>query len=197
MIRRPPRSTHCISSAASDVYKRQVLSFTSLLVSVDPDSFAHVNQVRRRVQTCLESPILQHPRQHVARGPLPLRPRHVCRFELGMRIAQVLQQRPHPIQTERGGVVSHHTHFFVIRVRHQKFHRPVVRGLAFNFHPEGRLGDHLPPRRHFRSTGSWEFSRSKPMRSTFTHLGGFDFSPGTGKAMLRLDGCGHSPCTLR
>ena len=33
MIRRPPRSTHCISSAASDVYKRQgkkpsrVLSF--------------------------------------------------------------------------------------------------------------------------------------------------------------------------
>eukprot|EP00825_Cyclidium_porcatum_P005547 TRINITY_DN12705_c0_g1_i1.p2 TRINITY_DN12705_c0_g1~~TRINITY_DN12705_c0_g1_i1.p2 ORF type:complete len:112 (-),score=32.44 TRINITY_DN12705_c0_g1_i1:29-364(-) len=24
MIRRPPRSTHCISSAASDVYKRQV-----------------------------------------------------------------------------------------------------------------------------------------------------------------------------
>ena len=23
MIRRPPRSTHCISSAASDVYKRQ------------------------------------------------------------------------------------------------------------------------------------------------------------------------------
>eukprot|EP00825_Cyclidium_porcatum_P043774 TRINITY_DN6297_c0_g2_i1.p1 TRINITY_DN6297_c0_g2~~TRINITY_DN6297_c0_g2_i1.p1 ORF type:complete len:145 (+),score=21.67 TRINITY_DN6297_c0_g2_i1:67-501(+) len=25
MIRRPPRSTHCISSAASDVYKRQAL----------------------------------------------------------------------------------------------------------------------------------------------------------------------------
>ena len=25
MIRRPPRSTHCISSAASDVYKRQCL----------------------------------------------------------------------------------------------------------------------------------------------------------------------------
>eukprot|EP00975_Prorocentrum_lima_P017218 3644666-Prorocentrum_lima.AAC.1 len=25
MIRRPPRSTHCISSAASDVYKRQGL----------------------------------------------------------------------------------------------------------------------------------------------------------------------------
>eukprot|EP00826_Nyctotherus_ovalis_P061172 TRINITY_DN8675_c0_g3_i1.p1 TRINITY_DN8675_c0_g3~~TRINITY_DN8675_c0_g3_i1.p1 ORF type:complete len:109 (-),score=14.41 TRINITY_DN8675_c0_g3_i1:1-306(-) len=27
MIRRPPRSTHCISSAASDVYKRQVHEF--------------------------------------------------------------------------------------------------------------------------------------------------------------------------
>eukprot|EP00826_Nyctotherus_ovalis_P057955 TRINITY_DN7940_c0_g1_i12.p1 TRINITY_DN7940_c0_g1~~TRINITY_DN7940_c0_g1_i12.p1 ORF type:complete len:114 (+),score=42.42 TRINITY_DN7940_c0_g1_i12:24-344(+) len=26
MIRRPPRSTHCISSAASDVYKRQGLN---------------------------------------------------------------------------------------------------------------------------------------------------------------------------
>eukprot|EP00825_Cyclidium_porcatum_P046788 TRINITY_DN744_c0_g1_i3.p3 TRINITY_DN744_c0_g1~~TRINITY_DN744_c0_g1_i3.p3 ORF type:complete len:136 (+),score=15.11 TRINITY_DN744_c0_g1_i3:129-536(+) len=26
MIRRPPRSTHCISSAASDVYKRQIQS---------------------------------------------------------------------------------------------------------------------------------------------------------------------------
>eukprot|EP00825_Cyclidium_porcatum_P041993 TRINITY_DN5634_c0_g2_i2.p4 TRINITY_DN5634_c0_g2~~TRINITY_DN5634_c0_g2_i2.p4 ORF type:complete len:104 (-),score=43.28 TRINITY_DN5634_c0_g2_i2:764-1075(-) len=26
MIRRPPRSTHCISSAASDVYKRQTQS---------------------------------------------------------------------------------------------------------------------------------------------------------------------------
>ena len=25
MIRRPPRSTHCISSAASDVYKRQMM----------------------------------------------------------------------------------------------------------------------------------------------------------------------------
>eukprot|EP00826_Nyctotherus_ovalis_P047159 TRINITY_DN5388_c0_g1_i5.p1 TRINITY_DN5388_c0_g1~~TRINITY_DN5388_c0_g1_i5.p1 ORF type:complete len:159 (-),score=47.95 TRINITY_DN5388_c0_g1_i5:597-1052(-) len=31
MIRRPPRSTHCISSAASDVYKRQVY-FRSLIL---------------------------------------------------------------------------------------------------------------------------------------------------------------------
>ena len=31
MIRRPPRSTHCISSAASDVYKRQVPGLRSAL----------------------------------------------------------------------------------------------------------------------------------------------------------------------
>jgi len=30
MIRRPPRSTHCISSAASDVYKRQLLTMAGL-----------------------------------------------------------------------------------------------------------------------------------------------------------------------
>ena len=29
MIRRPPRSTHCISSAASDVYKRQAHNRTT------------------------------------------------------------------------------------------------------------------------------------------------------------------------
>eukprot|EP00826_Nyctotherus_ovalis_P060684 TRINITY_DN8543_c0_g2_i2.p1 TRINITY_DN8543_c0_g2~~TRINITY_DN8543_c0_g2_i2.p1 ORF type:complete len:193 (+),score=58.30 TRINITY_DN8543_c0_g2_i2:25-579(+) len=33
MIRRPPRSTHCISSAASDVYKRQVLGIRKNLVN--------------------------------------------------------------------------------------------------------------------------------------------------------------------
>ena len=31
MIRRPPRSTHCISSAASDVYKRQEIAGTCVL----------------------------------------------------------------------------------------------------------------------------------------------------------------------
>eukprot|EP00826_Nyctotherus_ovalis_P066552 TRINITY_DN9844_c0_g1_i3.p1 TRINITY_DN9844_c0_g1~~TRINITY_DN9844_c0_g1_i3.p1 ORF type:complete len:114 (-),score=17.84 TRINITY_DN9844_c0_g1_i3:223-537(-) len=30
MIRRPPRSTHCISSAASDVYKRQLYILLTL-----------------------------------------------------------------------------------------------------------------------------------------------------------------------
>eukprot|EP00825_Cyclidium_porcatum_P001444 TRINITY_DN1065_c0_g1_i3.p1 TRINITY_DN1065_c0_g1~~TRINITY_DN1065_c0_g1_i3.p1 ORF type:complete len:155 (+),score=41.22 TRINITY_DN1065_c0_g1_i3:126-590(+) len=32
MIRRPPRSTHCISSAASDVYKRQVSTQSTWVV---------------------------------------------------------------------------------------------------------------------------------------------------------------------
>eukprot|EP00825_Cyclidium_porcatum_P025660 TRINITY_DN27831_c0_g1_i2.p3 TRINITY_DN27831_c0_g1~~TRINITY_DN27831_c0_g1_i2.p3 ORF type:complete len:129 (-),score=17.94 TRINITY_DN27831_c0_g1_i2:204-590(-) len=32
MIRRPPRSTHCISSAASDVYKRQILESAEILI---------------------------------------------------------------------------------------------------------------------------------------------------------------------
>ena len=35
MIRRPPRSTHCISSAASDVYKRQACSSRSAITWTD------------------------------------------------------------------------------------------------------------------------------------------------------------------
>eukprot|EP00825_Cyclidium_porcatum_P049079 TRINITY_DN8402_c0_g1_i2.p2 TRINITY_DN8402_c0_g1~~TRINITY_DN8402_c0_g1_i2.p2 ORF type:complete len:109 (-),score=31.45 TRINITY_DN8402_c0_g1_i2:15-341(-) len=35
MIRRPPRSTHCISSAASDVYKRQVQQLQQTLQSLE------------------------------------------------------------------------------------------------------------------------------------------------------------------
>eukprot|EP00825_Cyclidium_porcatum_P050074 TRINITY_DN8826_c0_g1_i4.p2 TRINITY_DN8826_c0_g1~~TRINITY_DN8826_c0_g1_i4.p2 ORF type:complete len:106 (+),score=10.71 TRINITY_DN8826_c0_g1_i4:126-443(+) len=34
MIRRPPRSTHCISSAASDVYKRQVCFLVGFFLMV-------------------------------------------------------------------------------------------------------------------------------------------------------------------
>eukprot|EP00825_Cyclidium_porcatum_P031054 TRINITY_DN32858_c0_g1_i1.p2 TRINITY_DN32858_c0_g1~~TRINITY_DN32858_c0_g1_i1.p2 ORF type:complete len:143 (+),score=21.09 TRINITY_DN32858_c0_g1_i1:59-487(+) len=36
MIRRPPRSTHCISSAASDVYKRQINAEYMGIDVVDP-----------------------------------------------------------------------------------------------------------------------------------------------------------------
>eukprot|EP00826_Nyctotherus_ovalis_P043203 TRINITY_DN4523_c0_g1_i4.p1 TRINITY_DN4523_c0_g1~~TRINITY_DN4523_c0_g1_i4.p1 ORF type:complete len:199 (-),score=17.59 TRINITY_DN4523_c0_g1_i4:142-714(-) len=35
MIRRPPRSTHCISSAASDVYKRQVSKYPITTNAID------------------------------------------------------------------------------------------------------------------------------------------------------------------
>eukprot|EP00825_Cyclidium_porcatum_P028949 TRINITY_DN31059_c0_g1_i2.p2 TRINITY_DN31059_c0_g1~~TRINITY_DN31059_c0_g1_i2.p2 ORF type:complete len:111 (-),score=21.94 TRINITY_DN31059_c0_g1_i2:4-336(-) len=39
MMRRPPRSTHCISSAASDVYKRQVEDILEELVGDIMDEF--------------------------------------------------------------------------------------------------------------------------------------------------------------
>ena len=41
MIRRPPRSTHCISSAASDVYKRQGEHFgiNNKIVDDDKDTY--------------------------------------------------------------------------------------------------------------------------------------------------------------
>eukprot|EP00826_Nyctotherus_ovalis_P013201 TRINITY_DN1352_c0_g1_i3.p1 TRINITY_DN1352_c0_g1~~TRINITY_DN1352_c0_g1_i3.p1 ORF type:complete len:134 (-),score=4.48 TRINITY_DN1352_c0_g1_i3:291-671(-) len=43
MIRRPPRSTHCISSAASDVYKRQPHSLGYLSISkvIRPYRYSH------------------------------------------------------------------------------------------------------------------------------------------------------------
>jgi len=40
MIRRPPRSTHCISSAASDVYKRQLPSGERLEIGARPGGCA-------------------------------------------------------------------------------------------------------------------------------------------------------------
>jgi len=43
MIRRPPRSTHCISSAASDVYKRQILK------DFLPDAHSILSKGRRSV----------------------------------------------------------------------------------------------------------------------------------------------------
>jgi len=40
MIRRPPRSTHCISSAASDVYKRQASDHLITEMTYDHESGA-------------------------------------------------------------------------------------------------------------------------------------------------------------
>jgi len=45
MIRRPPRSTHCISSAASDVYKRQLLNWLPVTAAFPEDADV-VTQVR-------------------------------------------------------------------------------------------------------------------------------------------------------
>ena len=45
MIRRPPRSTHCISSAASDVYKRQASHILQEILTVKSDD------VKGRVET--------------------------------------------------------------------------------------------------------------------------------------------------
>eukprot|EP00826_Nyctotherus_ovalis_P050771 TRINITY_DN6264_c0_g3_i1.p1 TRINITY_DN6264_c0_g3~~TRINITY_DN6264_c0_g3_i1.p1 ORF type:complete len:279 (+),score=58.78 TRINITY_DN6264_c0_g3_i1:25-837(+) len=54
MIRRPPRSTHCISSAASDVYKRQIMH-KNMLSSRDCDAFLRKSKeleaIKNRVAT--------------------------------------------------------------------------------------------------------------------------------------------------
>ena len=49
MIRRPPRSTHCISSAASDVYKRQVRTWS------EGDEIARVKEVMVGVDARIEA----------------------------------------------------------------------------------------------------------------------------------------------
>src|SRR5660398_270026 len=40
MIRRPPRSTPLYSSAASDVYKRQLVASTHVLIPIEPDGLS-------------------------------------------------------------------------------------------------------------------------------------------------------------
>ena len=48
MIRRPPRSTHCISSAASDVYKRQGLQIKNRITVLKFSKFSLVVSYRER-----------------------------------------------------------------------------------------------------------------------------------------------------
>eukprot|EP00826_Nyctotherus_ovalis_P014626 TRINITY_DN14090_c0_g1_i2.p1 TRINITY_DN14090_c0_g1~~TRINITY_DN14090_c0_g1_i2.p1 ORF type:complete len:365 (-),score=52.50 TRINITY_DN14090_c0_g1_i2:102-1169(-) len=48
MIRRPPRSTHCISSAASDVYKRQVIKCEGQCISKSECPNYHSQSDKRR-----------------------------------------------------------------------------------------------------------------------------------------------------
>ena len=49
MIRRPPRSTHCISSAASDVYKRQIKNSLQ-----DKDKLEEFNESIKKAKTLTE-----------------------------------------------------------------------------------------------------------------------------------------------
>eukprot|EP00826_Nyctotherus_ovalis_P058335 TRINITY_DN8006_c0_g2_i16.p1 TRINITY_DN8006_c0_g2~~TRINITY_DN8006_c0_g2_i16.p1 ORF type:complete len:184 (-),score=11.50 TRINITY_DN8006_c0_g2_i16:92-622(-) len=63
MIRRPPRSTHCISSAASDVYKRQLQHQLHHIVSVR--ILRHLDRVLHHLlhHLLLELPILRLQRE--------------------------------------------------------------------------------------------------------------------------------------
>eukprot|EP00826_Nyctotherus_ovalis_P018362 TRINITY_DN15498_c0_g1_i1.p1 TRINITY_DN15498_c0_g1~~TRINITY_DN15498_c0_g1_i1.p1 ORF type:complete len:231 (-),score=49.94 TRINITY_DN15498_c0_g1_i1:20-691(-) len=61
MIRRPPRSTHCISSAASDVYKRQYLKSTLRVIEGNP-KISIVIRMKSHAQTLQQSkPIVRLP----------------------------------------------------------------------------------------------------------------------------------------
>eukprot|EP00825_Cyclidium_porcatum_P020770 TRINITY_DN23401_c0_g1_i1.p3 TRINITY_DN23401_c0_g1~~TRINITY_DN23401_c0_g1_i1.p3 ORF type:complete len:103 (+),score=11.61 TRINITY_DN23401_c0_g1_i1:135-443(+) len=52
MIRRPPRSTHCISSAASDVYKRQVKrNYGYCYAKYNPQNF-HIHSLKKLCTCC-------------------------------------------------------------------------------------------------------------------------------------------------
>eukprot|EP00825_Cyclidium_porcatum_P006200 TRINITY_DN13051_c0_g1_i4.p1 TRINITY_DN13051_c0_g1~~TRINITY_DN13051_c0_g1_i4.p1 ORF type:complete len:168 (+),score=47.30 TRINITY_DN13051_c0_g1_i4:94-597(+) len=54
MIRRPPRSTHCISSAASDVYKRQELQLQKGYVELSNEDLEKLEQRKKEKQRILE-----------------------------------------------------------------------------------------------------------------------------------------------
>ena len=61
MIRRPPRSTHCISSAASDVYKRQLVPWleNSVLIEAEaaaiPALMAHLRRYKLRSKVTIHN----------------------------------------------------------------------------------------------------------------------------------------------
>eukprot|EP00826_Nyctotherus_ovalis_P047379 TRINITY_DN5444_c0_g1_i1.p1 TRINITY_DN5444_c0_g1~~TRINITY_DN5444_c0_g1_i1.p1 ORF type:complete len:194 (+),score=60.93 TRINITY_DN5444_c0_g1_i1:39-584(+) len=58
MIRRPPRSTHCISSAASDVYKRQVCNLFRARIYKLPIIFGGLLSVHQVTNVFLHTPRL-------------------------------------------------------------------------------------------------------------------------------------------
>ena len=58
MIRRPPRSTHCISSAASDVYKRQKDNNVKCII-FNPGAFTHSSIALRDALAGTEIPFIE------------------------------------------------------------------------------------------------------------------------------------------
>eukprot|EP00825_Cyclidium_porcatum_P031837 TRINITY_DN33784_c0_g1_i1.p4 TRINITY_DN33784_c0_g1~~TRINITY_DN33784_c0_g1_i1.p4 ORF type:complete len:110 (+),score=38.80 TRINITY_DN33784_c0_g1_i1:99-428(+) len=54
MIRRPPRSTHCISSAASDVYKRQLVKYSKESLVNDQKKINEQFQVNELIEKLME-----------------------------------------------------------------------------------------------------------------------------------------------
>ena len=85
MIRRPPRSTHCISSAASDVYKRQpqtelndYMSWWSENCFIQKRFFTHFFQTLRKFQSKFMHIHLNHkiPNSSLTCGDLS----HVCQY---------------------------------------------------------------------------------------------------------------------
>eukprot|EP00831_Metopus_contortus_P074551 TRINITY_DN6809_c0_g1_i1.p2 TRINITY_DN6809_c0_g1~~TRINITY_DN6809_c0_g1_i1.p2 ORF type:complete len:101 (-),score=24.41 TRINITY_DN6809_c0_g1_i1:135-437(-) len=55
MIRRPPRSTQGVSSAASDVYKRQLLVLVVILLFVVGYTYQNFEEIRQKLQSVFKS----------------------------------------------------------------------------------------------------------------------------------------------
>jgi len=73
MIRRPPRSTHCISSAASDVYKRQQLQLAGRIPKSITNQLDDAEKLLDRMQTLRErvSKEVKARIEEIAKGLLP------------------------------------------------------------------------------------------------------------------------------
>eukprot|EP00825_Cyclidium_porcatum_P051367 TRINITY_DN9424_c0_g1_i7.p1 TRINITY_DN9424_c0_g1~~TRINITY_DN9424_c0_g1_i7.p1 ORF type:complete len:270 (+),score=88.56 TRINITY_DN9424_c0_g1_i7:138-947(+) len=65
MIRRPPRSTHCISSAASDVYKRQVSTQSTWAIIKKLQQFYLSAQMAKKSQEVSSNEIVNEKRKRI------------------------------------------------------------------------------------------------------------------------------------
>eukprot|EP00826_Nyctotherus_ovalis_P059969 TRINITY_DN8386_c0_g2_i1.p2 TRINITY_DN8386_c0_g2~~TRINITY_DN8386_c0_g2_i1.p2 ORF type:complete len:153 (-),score=15.77 TRINITY_DN8386_c0_g2_i1:299-733(-) len=67
MIRRPPRSTHCISSAASDVYKRQSYD----CINFNIQKFNTMEETKSTISENKPKPLQKEQRTKFAKGNFP------------------------------------------------------------------------------------------------------------------------------